>query len=113
MKTAPRSYGIVLNEAFVGSKFRSEDRYADPVTGEPQAHGQINWLVKKGDLILSDEGKTSEKEFRITFTTSKDAKGRKLSIYEYEDDDLPDRYQNAHLGNLNFTVCQRNLLTLI
>jgi hypothetical protein len=100
MKTCPRSYGIVLNETFKGSKFRSEDLCADSITGEAQAQGQITWLVKKGDLVLSNEGKTSEKEFRVTFTSGRDMNERKkqLSIYEYEDDDLPDRYRNAHQG---------------
>lgn len=100
LKTCPRSYGIVLNEMFKGSYFRSDDRSEDSITGEAQAQGQITWLVKKGDLVLSDEGKTSEKEFRVTFTSGRDIDERKrqLSIYEYEDDDLPDRYRNAHQG---------------
>lgn len=97
MKTCPQSYGIVLNETFRGSKFRSEDRYTDPITGDVQAHGQITWLIKKGDLILSNEGKTSEKEFRVTFHGTEEAgeRKKKLSIYGYDDDDLPDRFQNA------------------
>lgn len=97
MRTCPRSYGIVLNEAFLGSKFRREDRYTDPITGDVVAHGQITWLVKKGDLILSNEGKASEKEFRVTFHGTGEAgeRRKKLTIYEYEDDDLPDRFQNA------------------
>jgi hypothetical protein len=101
MKTCSRSYGIVLNETFKGSKFLLEDRYTDPITGDIQAHGQVTWLVKKGDLILSNEGRTSEKEFRVSFAGTEEASKRrsKLSIYEYEDDDLPDRFQNAREGN--------------
>ena len=61
------------------------------------AHKQITWFVKKGDLILPNEGKTMEKEFMFTFQETGDRK-LKLPIYEYEDDDLPERFQHAREG---------------
>ncbi|KAF2495164.1 hypothetical protein BU16DRAFT_539159 [Lophium mytilinum] len=114
MKTCPRSYGIVLNETFRGSMFHLEDRYTDTVTGDVKAQGQITWLVKKGDLILSDEGRTSSKEFRVSFQGTVEAgeRKKKLSIYEYEDDDLPDRFQNAREELKEVAVLTYDLSTI-
>ena len=98
VRSCPRSYGIALNEV----------HYTDPVTGNIVADKPITWLVKKGDLILQNEGKTIEKEFILRFQESGNRKFR-LPIYEYEDDDLPDRFQNAREGNYMILFSEKGL----
>jgi hypothetical protein len=97
MRTSPRSFGIVLDEAYTPTKYGAKDRDTDFMTANVIAPRQITWLVKKGDVILSDEGKTSEKAFTFPFQETGVRKFG-LPIYEYEDDDLPDRFQNAREG---------------
>lgn len=97
VKTCPRSYGIILNEVFSGARSNREDLYTDSVAEDFMADKPITWLIKKGDLILPNEGKTMEKEFILRFQETRDRKFE-LPIYEYEDDDLPDRFQNAREG---------------
>jgi hypothetical protein len=97
MRTSPRSFGIVLDEAYTPTKYSPKDQDTDVITNNVIAPKQITWLVKKGDLILSDEGKTSEKAFTFPFQ-EKSARKFGLPIYEYEDDDLPDRFQSAREG---------------
>ena len=86
----------MLNETNV-ARYSRDDRGLDHITNAVVAQSQITWLIKKGDLILPDEGKQWAKEFGYSFRDLQDRKF-KLPIYEYEDDDLPDRYQNAREG---------------
>lgn len=95
-RTCPRSYGIVLNEANT-AKYSRDDRGLDRITNTVVAQSQITWLIKKNDLILPDEGKQWEKEFSFPFQDLQERKF-KLPIYEYEEDDLPERYENAREG---------------
>jgi len=90
----PRSYGVMLNRAFAGFKHNRQDRYTDPATNRVMAQGQMTWLIKKDDLILSNAPKEAEQEFSFKF---KEADNRvfNFSIYEYSDDDIPDRFEVA------------------
>ena len=98
MKTCPRSYAIVIDEAYSAAKVgHQEDRYTDPISNMPMAAKQLTWLVKKGDLVLKNEGATVEKDFTFYFLEKGNRKFP-LSIYEYGDDDLPERYQNTRQG---------------
>lgn len=97
-RTCPRSYGMVFYEC--GSMVGFQDRYTDSVTGA-LVDDHITWLVKKGDLVLSNsEGPNFSKEFQIEFLWTEEAVERKksLSIFEYEDDDLPTLYSNSYEG---------------
>ena len=97
MRTSPRSLGIVLNEAYSGTKYDRKHHDVDTVTNNSIAPNQITWLVKKGDLILSNEGRTTEKFFTFPFQENGERRFD-LPIYEYEDDDLPDQFENAREG---------------
>jgi hypothetical protein len=98
-KTCPRSYGIMLNQAFSRSKHGRRDLYTDLTTNRVMVRGQMAWLIKKGDLVLSDEPKEAEHSFSFKILPN-DAKLFPFAIYEYPDDDLPERYETAQNGML-------------
>ena len=68
-----------------------------PKTNQMLAIGQLVWLFTKGDLIISDKPKVAEFVITTTFNKTDDRKG-KLRIYSYDDDDRPERIQNAMDG---------------
>ena len=107
MTTCPTSYGIVLNEGSLRSKYDPRDRYTDSVTNNVMAHKQLTWLIRRGDLLLSAKRET-KKEFMFPFQKLNDLKF-KLPIYEYPDDDLPDRFENAQEGMWEFLKNRINL----
>lgn len=90
-KTCPQSVGIVLNHAFSKSKHDSRDQFVDPLTNRPMAKGQFTWLMRKGDLLLSDAPKEVEQEINFNFGET-DSRVLQLPIYRYPDDDLLDRF---------------------
>lgn len=65
------------------------------------AQKQLTWLIRRGDLLLSDAERETEKEFMFAFQKTEDLKF-KLPIYEYPGDDLPDRFQTAQAGMWEF-----------
>jgi hypothetical protein len=97
METCPRSYGVMLNRAYSGLRHNRKDRYTDPATNRVMAQGQMTWLIKKGDLVLSDNPKEAEQEFSFKFKRD-DNRVFNFSVYEYSDDDIPDRYETAQDG---------------
>ena len=67
--------------------------------------GNLQWLVRKGDLVLAKENRnTYSSSFRIS---RKEAAGYCLSVYTYldhdEDDDVPLRWQDGQHGKLSQT----------
>jgi hypothetical protein len=106
--TCPTNYGIVLDEIYVEHKYDGRERYTDPLTNNIMAHKQLTWLIRKGDLLLSDAKSETEKDFIFPFQKIDDLKF-KLPIYEYPDDDLPDRFETAQTGMWEFL---KNLITL-
>jgi len=82
-----------------GSETR--DHYTDLVTNKIVANGQLTWLIKRGDLLLSDSQKETEEAFTLNFHETNDNQFNdvfELPIYEYPDDDIPDRYETAQEG---------------
>lgn len=94
-----RSYGIALNEANSVYKYDRRDWYTDSVTNNVMAQKQLTWLIRRGDLLVSDAEKKTEKEFMFPFQDTDDRKFR-LPIYEYpdDDDDVPDRFETGQSG---------------
>ena len=62
---------------------------------------QLIWLIKKGDLILSDEPKVVKQQFTQNFPEMGLRKG-KIPIYAYYDDDIPERFSDSQNGRLIF-----------
>jgi hypothetical protein len=103
MDVCPRSYGVMLNRAFTGVRHNRQDRFVDPATKKVMAREQMTWLIKKGDLVLSNKPKQAEQEFSFKFKET-DNRVFNFSIYEYSEDDLPERYDIIQEGNLCFKI---------
>ncbi|KAI9868488.1 MAG: hypothetical protein M1813_005932 [Trichoglossum hirsutum] len=108
--TCPTNYGIVLDEIYVEHKYDGRERYTDPLTNNIMAHKQLTWLIRKGDLLLSDAKSETEKDFIFPFQKIDDLKF-KLPIYEYPDDDLPDRFETAQTELMEVAVLNCDLST--
>lgn len=101
MTTCSRSYGIKINQTMRIYKYDKTDVTRNPVTNQVVAQDQMIWLIRRGDLLLSDVHKETEERIVYHFTSTS-ASGRKfeLPIYEYiHDDDMePGRFQDAQSG---------------
>ena len=64
------------------------------------AKEQLMWLIKKGDLILSDQPKVVRRWFTMNFPENGPRRGT-IPIYAYDDDDIPKRLGNSKNGKLN------------
>lgn len=101
MTACPKSYGIVCDETYSGHESDQRDRYTDSATNKVMVRKQLTWLIRKGDLLLSDAKTENEKEIKFPFQKPDDLKF-KLPVYEYPDDDLPDRFETAESGMWQF-----------
>lgn len=99
MSACPRSYGVSVSEVFSETRHQGKDLVIDPHTGKLMAKEQLMWLIKKGDLILSDEPKVVKQQFTKNFSATDQRKGQ-INLYAYDYDDLPERLWNAQNGNL-------------
>lgn len=97
MKGCPRSYGIKLSQSYTGTRHNPSDCYTDSFTKRTMASAQMIWLIKKGDLLLSNQPKVAEEMVTFKFW-EKDSKRFGLCVYEYADHDLPDRFVTAREG---------------
>ncbi|KAE8452931.1 hypothetical protein EG329_013203 [Mollisiaceae sp. DMI_Dod_QoI] len=96
MTACDRSYGVSYNAPFSDIAHDREDHYLDLISKTAMAEDQLMWLVKKDDLILSDE----PKEATATFTkkvVNKDSTKGTIPIYVYDGcrDRIPDRLADA------------------
>jgi hypothetical protein len=70
----------------------------DPITNHAVAVGQMKWMIKKGDVLLSTEPRVNHATFDFTFM----ANGPReviIPIYCYEDEEnLPDKLDTAQDG---------------
>jgi hypothetical protein len=99
MSACSRSYGVSVSESFSDIRHNVKDRSVHPIARVPMAIEQLLWLIKKGDLILSNEPKVVKKFFTKTFSETEERIGT-LPIYSYDDDDIPERLANAQCGKL-------------
>src|SRR5436305_4016190 len=52
-----RHYGVSVSQPFSSFKHAEENVYVDPFDGERKCGGQMIWLLKKGDALLSNQPK--------------------------------------------------------
>lgn len=81
-----------------------KDYFLDPLTKTAMAKEQLKWLIKKGDLILSDEPKEVRAgPIDFNFTENSSRRGT-IPIYSYDGKDTPDRlaiYESGELKSMN------------
>jgi hypothetical protein len=97
MNACPRSYGVSVSESFSEIRHHPEDLVVDPITKTPIAKEQLMWLIKKGDLILSDKPEEIIQQFTKNFSETDQRKGE-MRIYAYDDDDIPERFSISQNG---------------
>lgn len=94
MSACPRSYGISADIAFSEIVHDPAERIRDETTMKDVARDQLKWLIKKGDLILSDQMRAVSSSLKIDFKASQPKRGT-IPIFAYDDDDLPDSLTHA------------------
>ncbi|KAH6724439.1 hypothetical protein DL95DRAFT_464978 [Leptodontidium sp. 2 PMI_412] len=91
MTACDRSYGIAMFVPFSEVEHHEKDYFLDPLTKTAMAKEQLKWLIKKGDLILSDEPKEVRAgPIDFNFTENSSRRGT-IPIYSYDGKDTPDR----------------------
>lgn len=101
-----RHYAISVNQQFSAILHHDKDVNIQPRTNQKVAVGQLVWLFKKGDLVLSDEPKEVQYVITVAFNASEDRKGN-LKIYSYDDDDPPERIHNSINGICHYSLIPR------
>lgn len=94
MSACPRSYGISVDEQFSEIDHDSRDRTQDPYSKQDLAKDQLKWLIKQGDLILSDEKREVTTPIEKAFLEPGSMVSN-VAIYTYKEDDLPTRLDDA------------------
>jgi hypothetical protein len=99
MTTCERNYGIRLATAFSLVDNDRNDLFVDPITKIPMALGQMRWLFKKGDVMLSNQSREEHQAFVVQFKEH-GTKSGEIPIYTYPDDDVPERSMDGMSPNL-------------
>jgi hypothetical protein len=105
ISACPRSYGISVNEPFSNVLHDERDRVVDPINNMIMAKDQLKWLIKKGDLMLSNQPKVTRRWFNISFQEHGPRNGD-IPIYAYDFNDLPERCGDSLNGKpIVFSHC--------
>ena len=97
MIPCPRSYGFVMHHTYSKRMHDARDIYTNPFTNQIMARSQFVWFVLRGDLLLAKESREIEKTLTWNFQENAQ-KVCSIRLFEYLDDDLPDRYETAQEG---------------
>jgi hypothetical protein len=101
MRPCDQSYGLSVNAPFSEITHDIRDLTIDPVTTTAVAKNQLVWLIKKEDLILSNQPTEATATFSKNFNTNSPRTGT-VPIYMYGGDryDIPQRLANSRNGLL-------------
>jgi hypothetical protein len=102
MRKCPRSYGIIVSQPFSPYLHAGQTFYDDPFDGDRKVREQVSWLVKKGDLILSNEAKHAQIEFCRRFG-HQDPRVFINRFVSYTGDDTPQSLEELSSGE-HFTL---------
>jgi hypothetical protein len=83
MLACKRNYGIVLNRRWSNYRHNQRDAFQDQRDGRWKARDQMDWLLKKGDLMLSGKPTVKGTEFHWKFSPQ-DATERSIKFVTYE-----------------------------
>lgn len=98
MTGCPRNYGICSDAPYSDALHNTKDRHVDVLSQTTMTKDQLTWMVKKGDLLLSDRPKEVQAPFTLKFTES-ESKSGSIPVYSYDfEKDLPDRLYNSRNG---------------
>jgi len=108
MSACSRSYGVSVSESFSNIRHNVKDHFIHKV---PMAMEQLLWLIKKGDLILSNEPRVVKQNFSKSFSETETRTGT-IPIYSYDDDDIPERIAYAQHDLNVFRTLHYDLATI-
>ncbi|KAH7078751.1 hypothetical protein BKA63DRAFT_591475 [Paraphoma chrysanthemicola] len=95
MIPCPRNYGVKTSASFSRRLHDTRDIYTDPMTNDVMVSEQLAWLIRKGDLMqVDDDCRIVEHELVGSFNQH-GTRSFSVPIYEYLDDDVPDRFRLA------------------
>jgi len=100
VKACQKSYGYSISQPYTKRLFSDQDRETNAITNQIEAKGQMSWFLRKGTMLQLNKPRSFTEEIRWSFVEGED-RYVSLPIYEYVDDDLPMRYENAHEGELH------------
>lgn len=99
LRKCRRHYGTPASEPFSAFKHTEEDAYIDEHDGEKYAKGQMSWLIKKGDPLLSSQARHAEIELYRTFDAT-DSRVFKARLVACDADVAPRRYADDSAYNV-------------
>jgi hypothetical protein len=103
MRKCKRHYGVSVSEPFSSFKHREQDSYIDPFDGEKKAQGQMDWLLKRGDALLSNKPKHASIEICRKFGLQ-DPRVFRTNLLALDDENAPQRY-----ADIPKSMCQTPL----
>lgn len=108
MTACTRSYGVCVNVPFSDITHDPEDLEVDLISKTSIAKDQLTWLIKKDDLILSDQPKESTATFTKKVRNKNSTDGA-IPIYLFDGrrDRIPDRLADAEGGSLINVISAR------
>jgi hypothetical protein len=111
MRKCRRNYGISVSQSFSSFRHSEDDAYFDPFDGEKKAKGQMTWLLKKGDMLLSNKPKHAEIDICRRFGL-KDNRVFESKLVAFDDDDPPpQRYAELPIGSgMSLTLLSQAVL---
>jgi len=103
MRKCRRHYGISVSQPFSTFQHSEDDAYIDPFDGERKARGQMVWLFKKGDALLSNKEKHASIDMCRRFGLN-DNRVYESKFVALEDEDAPQRYADLPSGSARMST---------
>jgi hypothetical protein len=88
MLKCSKSYGITISQPYSAYLHAERNAYKDPFDNEWKAKEQMGWLIKKGDLILSNKPKEASTKFCRRFGVG-DPRVFVTNLVTYSGEDAP------------------------
>ena len=93
MTPCKRNFGIVVNRRWSDYRHKTRDSFQDPKDGKWRARDQMDWLLRKGDLILSGKPKVVTSEFHWKFDP-KERTERQIKLVVHNGKKAADAYRD-------------------
>jgi hypothetical protein len=110
MRSAAHNYGVKTQQPFSAFKHSADAICQDPFDAQQKAENQMTWLVKKGDLILSNSPTYASIDICRKFR-AQDSRNFRTSLLVNDDDTASTEYlQN---GMIEVLLSDLHLLTIV
>lgn len=106
VNACPRSYGICISQLYAGWMHDPDQAVKNRFHAKQIVHQQLNWLVRKGDVILSDRPIQSNfgVETRFTFKHLNSRVKLRIIFAATAIDDPPCNLSNLPRGKWSFSL---------